>query len=307
MLFPFTTAALTTSAAAASGSRFAALAYTEVIGAGANFTVSWTPDNKAASLDVCFSGVTGETEWIGLGFSANGKQMNFSDIVVGAPGSQSDAAPTIKTYYSLGVNGYPTGVSTLSISDATYEFADGMATVCFTRPYASGHNPIVEGARGRVIWARGPVTAGALSYHGADGHDDSGLSQSHRSDECNPIGWTNTAPPPYRACGAAEYCCPGGKCAAPTKTSCAVDPTVCAADEDCCPLTKLCVKLSGPCTTTCSDLRSYCCPDALHCLTPVNPGHFCTGPGTQGSCATNQVCCPITMECVSVGAACTPA
>jgi hypothetical protein len=38
-----------------------------------------------------------------------------------------------------------------------------------------------------------------------------------------------------------------------------------------------------------------------HCLTPTAPGKFCT----DASCATNEVCCPLTKLCVKVGAECT--
>jgi hypothetical protein len=51
----------------------------------------------------------------------------------------------------------------------------------------TGHYPIING--GRVIWAVGPVVDGSITYHGIDGHDDTGTTQVHRSDECNPIKW----------------------------------------------------------------------------------------------------------------------
>jgi hypothetical protein len=105
-----------------------------------------------------------------------------------------------------------------------------------------------------------------------------------------------------------QYCCPDAKrCLAPIKGKSCSDATACAAIAGavCCPLTKMCVIPGAPCETPC-DGKSFCCPDAKHCLTPVSPGTFCTGGGTQGSCATGQVCCPLTAECVSVGAVCVP-
>ena len=51
-----------------------------------------------------------------------------------------------------------------------------------------------------------------------------------------------------------------------------------AAGEVCCPLTKLCVIPGVVCTPppVCTS-SEYCCPDALHCLTPVEPGTLCGG------------------------------
>ena len=55
-------------------------------------------------------------------------------------------------------------------------------------------------------------------------------------------------------------------------------PLFVAADEVCCPLTKLCVIPGVECTPppVCTS-SEYCCPDALHCLTPVEPGTLCGG------------------------------
>jgi hypothetical protein len=114
-------------------------------------------------------------------------------------------------------------------------------------------------------------------------------------------------PPPHKkVCTDEQYCCPDAKhCLKPTKKSCEKDATSCTGKEICCPLTKICVEAGPVCIPppVCKSTE-YCCPDAKHCLTPVKPGHFCTGPGTQGSCAADQVCCPLTHECVTVGAAC---
>ena len=46
------------------------------------------------------------------------------------------------------------------------------------------------------------------------------------------------------------------------------------------------------------EVRSYCCPDAKHCLTPIDPPKAC---GATAPCATGQ-----TKMCVSVGPACVP-
>ena len=45
-------------------------------------------------------------------------------------------------------------------------------------------------------------------------------------------------------------------------------------------------------------MKSYCCPDAKHCLTPIDPPKAC---GATAPCATGQ-----TKMCVSVGPACVP-
>lgn len=105
-------------------------------------------------------------------------------------------------------------------------------------------------------------------------------------------------------CKSTEYCCPDAKhCLTPTLTSCAADASVCKDPQVCCPLTKVCVDVGAPCTTPCKDQGTYCCPDALHCLTPVNPGKFCAD---ESNCNKDEVCCPLTKLCVSVGDACTP-
>lgn len=109
---------------------------------------------------------------------------------------------------------------------------------------------------------------------------------------------------PASVCNATEYCCPDAKhCLTPTKVSCSADPNVCSKDQACCPITKLCVDVGAPCTSPCADQGSYCCPDALHCLTPTNPGTLCKD---NKECGEGGVCCPVTHECVSVGAKCVP-
>jgi hypothetical protein len=115
----------------------------------------------------------------------------------------------------------------------------------------------------------------------------------------------HAAPTPFAACSATEYCCPDAKhCLTPVpKKTCGTSQ--CAADETCCPLTKICVKVGAVCTSTCKDQKSYCCPDAKHCLTPTNPGTLCD-PDKKDACSGTDVCCPLVKECVSVGAACSP-
>lgn len=108
---------------------------------------------------------------------------------------------------------------------------------------------------------------------------------------------------PAAECANTEYCCPDAKhCLTPTKITCANDANVCKNDQVCCPLTKLCVDVGVECTPQCTD-GGFCCPDALHCLIPTNPGKICD---TDASCGTSEVCCPLIKECVKVGAACTP-
>ena len=115
-----------------------------------------------------------------------------------------------------------------------------------------------------------------------------------------------TPGPPHAAvCHASEYCCPDAKhCLTPVKNATCAGTKKCpSADDVCCPLTKLCVKVGAACVPPCMDKKSYCCPDARHCLTPTNPGVLCS---KGKKCKANEVCCPLTKECVTVGAACTP-
>jgi len=107
-----------------------------------------------------------------------------------------------------------------------------------------------------------------------------------------------------QGCDSSTYCCPDvSKCLAP-----GVAPVPCPAgtcsdsSKTCCPLTKLCVDVQEDCKPICP-AGSYCCPDALHCLTPTNAGVLCSA---DAPCKANETCCPLTHECVSVGAACDP-
>ena len=108
------------------------------------------------------------------------------------------------------------------------------------------------------------------------------------------------------ACAATEFCCPDAKhCLTPVPNKTCSSTTPCATGETCCPLTKICVKVGAACKSPCADQKSYCCPDAKHCLTPTNPGHLCD-PSDKSACAAKEGCCPLIKECVSVGAACVP-
>jgi len=105
-------------------------------------------------------------------------------------------------------------------------------------------------------------------------------------------------------CSKSEYCCPDAKhCLTPTKKSCKDDSSVCSSDETCCPLTKLCVGVGNACESPCAGQDSYCCPDALACLTPTKPGVLCDG---ADSCEKGEVCCPLTNLCVKPKDKCDP-
>ena len=127
---------------------------------------------------------------------------------------------------------------------------------------------------------------------------------------CTPASTPCPSPAPsHSICNKTQYCCPDAKqCLTPTNHSCASGPDACSKGEVCCPLTKICVEPSGvDCKSTCDNDDEYCCPDALHCLTPTNPGVFCD-PSNKDSCPSDgQVCCPLTKICVNVRRPCTPA
>ena len=103
--------------------------------------------------------------------------------------------------------------------------------------------------------------------------------------------------------GEGEYCCPHAKhCLRPIKGKTCGNNTACDTGETCCPLTKLCVTVHAPCTPPPSCPRTaYCCPDARRCMTPTNPGLLCR---SRLECASDEICCPTTHECVSVGGEC---
>lgn len=108
-------------------------------------------------------------------------------------------------------------------------------------------------------------------------------------------------------CSDTEYCCPDAKhCLQPTTTSCKAGDPPCPSGQVCCPITELCVTAAANCTSPCRDAGSYCCPDALHCLTPTNPGVLCDPSKGASACADGEVCCPVTKLCVTVGEPCRP-
>jgi len=117
--------------------------------------------------------------------------------------------------------------------------------------------------------------------------------------------WSEPAPPaPPVVCAANQFCCPEAKhCLTPSNVSCADSADACSPSETCCPVTKICVTVGKPCESPCSSAKAYCCPEALHCLTPNHPGKFC---GTASACSPGSVCCPITNLCTSIGAPCVP-
>eukprot|EP00756_Hemistasia_phaeocysticola_P040197 Hpha_TRINITY_DN16850_c1_g8::TRINITY_DN16850_c1_g8_i2::g.153009::m.153009 len=99
------------------------------------------------------------------------------------------------------------------------------------------------------------------------------------------------------------YCCPEAlHCLAPGASPVPCPDGTCADGKTCCPLTKLCVTVNEECTPICPK-NSYCCPDALHCLAPTNPGVLCS---KDAPCKSDETCCPLTHECVRVGAPCNP-
>ena len=85
--------------------------------------------------------------------------------------------------------GYPDGVGTMKINMTSFELVSGTMTACFVRPLDTGHNGIKDG--NAVIWASGPLAppSNTPTYHGADGHDPTGATQTHRSDEVPAMEW----------------------------------------------------------------------------------------------------------------------
>ena len=126
------------------------------------------------------------------------------------------------------------------------------------------------------------------------------------------IDWVDGNNWPSVKCSNKQYCCPDAKhCLLPRFRYDTHVPILCETNADCetgshptcCPLAKICVQVGVPCFSPCADQNSYCCPDALHCLTPIT-GKLCNGESSN--CASGQVCCPITDLCVNVGDACVP-
>jgi len=165
--------------------------YESVIGAAINMTVKWTPYLEDDSVDMCVSANTfeGNDGWIGIGFGGdhgNGKKwMLDEDIVVGYVNAAGVAV--VQPLWSDAESGAPVGANSLAVSDGAFTNENGVMEVCFKRAISSGHNPLTDDAK--VIWATGPVVNGTIQYHGKDGHDDSGKSQMHRSDEVAAFPW----------------------------------------------------------------------------------------------------------------------
>jgi len=162
-----------------------------IIGKAINMTLKWSTDVKNDAVAMCLVGSSfeGNDGWIGIGFGGqhgNGKKwMLDEDIVVGYLSADGDAV--VDTMYSDTESGLPAGNNTLKVWDGVFTHENGVMTVCFTRPINGGHNPLTDSAK--VIWATGAVKEGVIQYHGIDGHDDTGESQMHRSDEVAPVPW----------------------------------------------------------------------------------------------------------------------
>jgi len=171
-----------------------ALKHKEVVGPGPSYTLEWGVNAASAKeLDVCVSAssvnVT-ETSWIGFGFAAVAHtQMLDADIVLGYP--KPDGGAVITSYFSNQSAGFPHGpgpLVALTKTSVTFTASTKTIRMCFTRPFASGHNHLDATASKPepIIWAIGPLgPAGTPTYHGVD------LSppQYHRSDEANEILW----------------------------------------------------------------------------------------------------------------------
>jgi len=163
-----------------------ALSFKQIIGPAVDFTLEWTPNIKSKVLDVCVSCNGSSSSWIGIGFSGKnipGAKMNNSDMVVGYFNDKND--PVVKAMYSNKTVGYPIGPNALNITATALSVNDGVIRMCFSRPFDSGHHIIKNGRR--VVWGRGHTVNNSIYYHGSDPHDDSGKTQSHRSDEVPPI------------------------------------------------------------------------------------------------------------------------
>ena len=163
-----------------------------VLGPAVGFAIRWSALDDG-HIRICMkSQLNSSTDWFGLGMSGptheKGMGMNHSDIVV-AWSNSDNGKPTVQAMYSDAPAGYPGATPKLQITNTSYVYTQGFAVACFTREFASGYNPITD-AEGVVIWARGTtVNATHFNYHGADGHDDSGKTQTHRSDETPMIKW----------------------------------------------------------------------------------------------------------------------
>eukprot|EP00041_Stephanoeca_diplocostata_P005750 m.67996 g.67996 ORF g.67996 m.67996 type:complete len:215 (+) comp15976_c0_seq1:123-767(+) len=162
----------------------------EIIGPALNFTLEW--EINGPSMDCCFSAENQDAQhYIAIGFSGPkvpSQGMTNSDIVWAF--SSSTGTGTLQSVYSNTSAGQPIGTPTLKISSTSFELKDGTMTACFSRLLKDGHNPIANGQA--VIWANGPLdsTTGMPTYHGADAHDPTGKTQTHRSDEVPAMQWS---------------------------------------------------------------------------------------------------------------------
>eukprot|EP00667_Euglena_gracilis_P020736 EG_transcript_22489 len=128
----------------------------------ANLTLHWTADVALDVLRLCVTAPCLPSQYLSLGFSA-GHRMRDTDIVAAflAPGS---GQPMVRSYYAARSVGFPDGPPTLAITEPMAQFMDRTATLCFTRPFASGHH--VVGAATWVSWAIGHLWNGDLDDHG---------------------------------------------------------------------------------------------------------------------------------------------
>merc|ERR1712167_504796 len=131
----------------------------------------WTPNEAEDTVDMCFCANA---------FEGNGKKwMLDEDIIVGFVNAAG--VPMLQPWWSDTESGVPAGKNSLEPKNGLFTNENGVLKICFARTLSEGHNPLADGAK--VIWATGPVIDGVPGYHGKDGHDDSGASQMHRSDE----------------------------------------------------------------------------------------------------------------------------
>eukprot|EP00040_Diaphanoeca_grandis_P026714 m.150020 g.150020 ORF g.150020 m.150020 type:complete len:202 (-) comp30702_c0_seq1:131-736(-) len=164
----------------------------QLLGPAVNYTLNWVVEHEVLTLCVSCDGNAVES-WIGIGFTGTTKLPGMQDYdLVTAYQPTAGAAPVVQTWYSNTTGGFPNGNSTLKVIDgsAMFHYEAGNLNFCFERLLNDGHHIIEDGAH--VIWAHGPTSPTAdlsVQYHGSDGHDPSGKTQSHRSDETPPIMW----------------------------------------------------------------------------------------------------------------------
>eukprot|EP00668_Euglena_longa_P003785 GGOE01004441.1.p1 GENE.GGOE01004441.1~~GGOE01004441.1.p1 ORF type:complete len:194 (+),score=34.27 GGOE01004441.1:40-582(+) len=126
-----------------------------------NFTLQWTADTTTGVLQLCATAACPPAQYLSLGFG-DGNRMRNTDIV--AAFLSASGEPVIRTYYAIRSVGFPDGEPTLSIADQRAEFGGRTATLCFSRPFVSGHHTV--GAAMWVSWAMGHLWRGDLDDHG---------------------------------------------------------------------------------------------------------------------------------------------